>query len=131
MGYKWVFVRKRNEKNEIVRYKDGLIAQGFSQRFEIDYNETYSPVMDTITFRFLISMKVSKKLEIRLMNIVTTYLYSSLDSNIYIKIPERLKIPETYTPRNLFLIELQRSLYELKQSDRMWYNCLNEYLIKK
>lgn len=32
VGYKWVFVRKRNEKNEIVRYKARLIAQGFPQR---------------------------------------------------------------------------------------------------
>jgi hypothetical protein len=29
VGYKWVFVQKRNEKNEIVRYKARLIAQGF------------------------------------------------------------------------------------------------------
>ena len=28
--YKWVFVRKRNENNEIVRYKTRLVAQGFS-----------------------------------------------------------------------------------------------------
>ncbi|KAJ9562984.1 hypothetical protein OSB04_008144 [Centaurea solstitialis] len=27
VGYKWVFVRKRNEKNEIVRYKASLMAQ--------------------------------------------------------------------------------------------------------
>ena len=60
VGYKWVFVRKRNEKNEIVRYKARLVAQGFSQRPGIDYNETYSPVMDTITFHFLISVVVSK-----------------------------------------------------------------------
>ena len=32
VGYKWVFVRKRNEKNEIIRYKARLVAQGFSQR---------------------------------------------------------------------------------------------------
>jgi hypothetical protein len=29
VGYKWVFVRKRNEKNKIVRYKARLVAQGF------------------------------------------------------------------------------------------------------
>ena len=27
VGYKWVFVRKRNEKNEVVRYKARLVAQ--------------------------------------------------------------------------------------------------------
>ena len=52
VGYKWVFVRKRNDKNEIVRYKARLVAQGFSQRPCIDYEETYSPVMDATTFRY-------------------------------------------------------------------------------
>ena len=58
--YKWVFVRKCNEKNEIVRYNARLIAQDFSQRLEIDYEETYSPVMDTITFRYLIILQFLK-----------------------------------------------------------------------
>jgi hypothetical protein len=52
VGYKWVFVRKRNEKYEIMRYKVRLVAQGFSQRLGIDYEETYAPVMEAITFRF-------------------------------------------------------------------------------
>ena len=43
VGYRWVFVRKRNEKNEVTRYKARLVAQGFSQRPGIDYEETYSP----------------------------------------------------------------------------------------
>ena len=30
IGCKWVFVRKRNEKNEILRYKARLVAQDFS-----------------------------------------------------------------------------------------------------
>jgi hypothetical protein len=37
VGYKWVFVRKRNEKNEIVRYKARLVAQSFLQKPGIDY----------------------------------------------------------------------------------------------
>jgi len=42
--YKWVFVHKRNENNEVVRYKARLVAQGFTQRPGVDFNETYSPV---------------------------------------------------------------------------------------
>ena len=52
VGNKWVFVRKRIENNDIIRYKTRLVAQGFSQRPDIDYEETYSPVMDAITFHF-------------------------------------------------------------------------------
>ena len=52
VGHKWVFVRKRNENNKVVRYKARLVAQGFSQRPGVDFEETYSPVMDGITFRY-------------------------------------------------------------------------------
>ena len=50
VGSKWVFIRKRNENNEVVRYKARLVAQGFTQRPDIDYDETYSPVMSRVLF---------------------------------------------------------------------------------
>ncbi|KAL0342624.1 UNVERIFIED_CONTAM: Retrovirus-related Pol polyprotein from transposon RE1 [Sesamum calycinum] len=53
VGYKLVFVRKRNEQGEIVRYKARLVAQGFSQRSGIDYEETYSPIVDATIFPIL------------------------------------------------------------------------------
>lgn len=133
LGYRWIFIRKRNEKNEIVRYKARLVAQGFSQRPGIDYEETYSPVMDAITFRYLISLAVSENLDMHLMDVVTAYLYGSLDSDIYMKIPEGFKMPEALSakPKQMYSIKLQRSLYGLKQSGRMWYNRLSDYLISK
>lgn len=36
-GYRWVFAWKRNE---IVRYKARIVAQGFSQRSSIEFEET-------------------------------------------------------------------------------------------
>ena len=133
VGNKWVFVRKRNENNDIIRYKARLVAQGFSQRPGIDYEETYSPVMDTITFRFLISLAVSEELDMRLMDVITAYLYGSIDSDIHMKIPEGFKLPEAVStkPRSMLSMKLQRSLYGLKQSGRMWYNRLSEYLLKE
>ena len=58
VGYKCIFVRKKNENNEVVRYKARLVAQGFTQRPGVDFNETYSPVMSGIMFRYLISLAV-------------------------------------------------------------------------
>ena len=55
--------------------------------------------MNAITFRYLINLVVSKNLEMRLIDVVTTYLYGSLDSDIYMKIPEEFKMPEAlYDP---------------------------------
>jgi len=84
--------QKRNGNNEITKYKARLVAQGFSQRPRIDYVKKYSLVMDVITFRFLISLVVSQRLHMRLMDVVITYLHGSLDSDIYMKIPKRFKV---------------------------------------
>ena len=122
-----------NENNEIVRYKARLVAQGFSQRLGIDYEETYSLVMDAITFRYLVHFAVSEGLEMHLMDVVTAYLYGSIDSDIYMKIPEGFTLSEAKfsKPRSMYSIKLQRSLYGLKQSGRMWYNSLSTYLLKE
>ena len=94
IGYKWIFVRKRNENNQIIRYKARLIVQGFSKRPGIDYEETYSPVMDAITFRFLISLAVLEGLDMHIMDVIITYLYGSMDNDIYMKILEGFKLPD-------------------------------------
>ena len=109
-----------------------LVAQGFLQRPSIDFEKTYSPVMDAITFRFLISLVVSEGLDMRLMDVITTYLYGSIDNDIYMKIPERFKLPKANNTKahNTCSIKLQQSLYGLKQFEHMWYNHLSEYLLK-
>ena len=101
-----------------MRYKAFLVAQGFSRRHGIDYEEMYSPLMDATTFRYLIYLAASEGLDMRLMNVVTTYLYGFIDINVYMKIPERFKLPEVMNskPWSMYSIKLQRSLYGLKQS---------------
>jgi hypothetical protein len=106
VGYKWVFVRKRNENNEVVRYKARLVAQGFTQRLGVDFNETYSPVIYGITFRYIISLAVQNRLSMQLMDVVTTYLYGSLDSDIYMKVPDGIRIPDNKANRNMYCIKL-------------------------
>ena len=68
-----------------------------------------------------------------LMDVIITYLYRTIDNDIYMKIPEGFKLPEANNtnPHSICLIKLQRSLYESKQFRRMWYSRLSEYLLKK
>lgn len=69
----------------------------------------------------------------RLIDVVTVYLYGSIDSDIYMKIPEGFKMADALSekPKEMYSIKLKRSLYGLKQPGRMWYNRLSVYLTSK
>ena len=97
-----------------MRHKARLVAHGFTQRPGIDFNETYSPVMSGITFRYLISLAVQNHLSMQLMDVVTAYLYGSLDSYIYMKVPDGISIPDRNANCNMYRVKLQKSLYGLK-----------------
>jgi hypothetical protein len=71
----------------VVRYKARLVAQGFTQRLDIDFNTKSSifdntkssifAVMNGITFQYLISLVIQNYLSLQLMDAVTAYLYGS------------------------------------------------------
>ena len=63
-----------------------IVTQGFLHRLGINYKEMYSPIMDINTFQFLISLMILEGMNMCLMDIVTTYLYESIDNDIYMKI---------------------------------------------
>ena len=65
--------------------------------------------MDAITFRFLISLAVLEKLDMRLMDVITTYLYGSMEKDIYMKILEGFKLLEANCtkPCSMYSIKLQ------------------------
>jgi hypothetical protein len=54
-GTKWVWKNKEGEKGEVVRNKSRLVAQGFSQKEGIDYEETFAPVACLEAIRILLA----------------------------------------------------------------------------
>jgi hypothetical protein len=87
--------------------------------------------MKIITFEYLISLAIQKHLSLQLMDVVTVYLYGSLDSDIYMKVPDEIFVPNMNSNHNMYCVKLIKSLHSLKQSGIMWYNRLKEFLLKK
>jgi hypothetical protein len=56
------------------------------------------------------------------MDVVNAYLYGSLDSDIYMEVTDEISILDVHANRNIYCVKLAKSLYDLKQSGRIWYN---------
>ena len=59
VGSKWIFKVKKNSYGSITRYKARLVAQGFHQTADIDYSETYNPVIKPITIRVILTVSLA------------------------------------------------------------------------
>jgi hypothetical protein len=53
LGCKWVYKTKHDSKGNIERFKARLVAKGFTQREEIYYTETFSPMSSKDSFRII------------------------------------------------------------------------------
>jgi hypothetical protein len=48
------------------------------------------------------------------MDVMTSYLYGSLDSDIYMKVPDEISILNANVERNMYYVKFNKSLYDLK-----------------
>ena len=128
IGSRWVFVRKRNEKGFVTRFKARLVARGFMQKPGVDYMSTYSPVMDAITYRALIGIVLQYYLKMKLMDVVTAYLYGDMHEELFMDLPDGYPRPPGLKRP---VLKILKSLYGLKQSGRNWYERLRIFLLEK
>ena len=123
---KWVFKIKYTSAAVIERFKARLCARGFSQKYGIDYEETFAPTLRFESLRMLMAMTALLDLEAHQMDISNAYLEGELDVKIYMEIPEGIDVPD---PENKALL-LQKGLYGLKQSGRIWNRKFRRYLAR-
>jgi histone deacetylase 1/2 len=70
---KWVYKIKRRSDGTIDRYKARLVAKGFKQRYDIDYEDTFSLVVKAATIRLVLSLAVSKNWCLRQLDVQNAF----------------------------------------------------------
>ena len=113
-GCKWIFKRKLKQDGSIEKYKARLVAKGFKQMNDVDYFDTFSPMIRITSIRVLIALASIHNLVIHQMDVKTAFLNGDLEEEIYMEQPENCVVPG----KEKKVCKLVKSLYELKQSPK-------------
>ena len=124
IGCKWVYKTKFNSDGTLNRCKARLVAKGYSQTYGIDYDKTFSPVAKMALIRIVMSLASSLIWTLHPMDVKNTFLNGFLKEEVFIEQSEGFK--DSANPE--FVCKLKRGLYGLKQSPRIWFERLANYL---
>jgi hypothetical protein len=105
-----VWKNKEGEKGEVVRNKSRLVAQGFSQKEGIDYEETFAPVARLEAIRILLAFSVAKGFKLHQMDVKSAFLNGVLEEEVYVRQP--LGFESEKYPHQVY--KLRKALYGLK-----------------
>ncbi|KAL1220950.1 Retrovirus-related Pol polyprotein from transposon RE2 [Cardamine amara subsp. amara] len=124
VGCRWVYTIKYTSTGEIERYKARLVAKGYTQKYEVDYTETFAPVAKLHSVRVLLSIATNLCWDLWQMDVKNAFLQGELKEEVYMVLPEGVIIGKNR------VCKLKKAIYGLKQSPRAWYHKLSGCLLE-
>ena len=85
---KWIFRNKTDEEDNVIRNKARLVAQGYFQMEEVDYDDTFAPVADMESIRILLTLACHLRFNLYQMDVKTTFLNGLLKEDVYVAQPK-------------------------------------------
>ncbi|KAM1060471.1 hypothetical protein ACFX2B_024847 [Malus domestica] len=118
VGCKWVYTVKYKVDGTVDRFKARLVAKGYTQKYGIDYTDTFAPVAKINTIRVLMSLAVNLDCPLQQFDVKNAFLHGDLTEEIYMDLPPGWNDLDI---RKQKVCRLKKSLYGLKQSPRAWF----------
>jgi hypothetical protein len=103
------------------------VAQGFSQKEGVDFEETFAPVAHIEAIRMLLAYAASKGFELYQMDVNSAFLKGYIEEEVYVWQPPGFE--NSKYPNHVY--KLHKALYGLKQAPRAWYERLKTFLLAK
>lgn len=85
IGCKWIYKIKLKYDGSVEHYKARLVAQGYSQISEIDFDETFTPVIKPTVVGVVLSITFINKWIIRQLDVKNAFLHGNLKETVYIE----------------------------------------------
>ena len=93
IGTKWVFRIKRDERGNIIKNKERLVAQGYRQEEGVDYDEVFAPVARIEAIRLFLAFASYMGFPVYQMDVKSAFLYDTITEEVYIKQPPGFEDP--------------------------------------
>ena len=78
---------KRDELGAIVKYKARLVARGFVQCEDIDFEEVFAPVARMESIRLLLALAAAKDWRVHHLDIKSAFLNGELTETVFVRQP--------------------------------------------
>ncbi|POM64986.1 Copia protein, partial [Phytophthora palmivora] len=85
---KWVYKIKFASNGELERFKARLVARGFTQKFGVDFEATFAPVLKISSLRLITALAAIWKAKLLQGDVPNACLKSDIDKKIYLKPPK-------------------------------------------
>ena len=128
----WSFKRKRRPDGSLLKHKARVCVNGAMQKHNVNYWQTYSPVVRWSTIRLMLALSLTEKLIARQVDFVLAYPHADVETEIYLELPAGYEqfLPPNANPRDYVLL-LIKNVYGLKQAGRTWFQFLQQHLIQR
>ncbi|GKA40559.1 putative ribonuclease H-like domain-containing protein, partial [Tanacetum coccineum] len=123
-GIKWVLKNKKDGRG-LLKNKERLVAQGYTQEEGIDYDEVFAHVARIEAIRLFLAYASFKDFMVYQMDIKSAFLYGKIEKEVYVCQPSRFEDPDF--PDRIYKVE--KALYGMHQAPRAWYEMLSTYLL--
>nr|GEW91520.1 retrovirus-related Pol polyprotein from transposon TNT 1-94 [Tanacetum cinerariifolium] len=107
--------------------KARLVACGYRQEEEIDFEESFSPVARLEAIRIFLAYAAHKNMVVYKMDVKTAFLNGNLREEVYVS--QLDGFVDQDNPNHVY--KLKKALYGLKQAPRAWYDMLSAFLISQ
>ncbi|UYV77867.1 hypothetical protein LAZ67_15002623, partial [Cordylochernes scorpioides] len=123
---KWIFSMKSTPGDGVYRRKARFVAIGCNQKYGVEYEESFSPVIRKESLCAIVALAAHLNLVITSYDVKTAYLYGELKETIFMKQPEGF----VENGEEDKVCKLLKSIYGLPQSGHCWNKKINEMLIQ-
>nr|GFA88578.1 copia protein [Tanacetum cinerariifolium] len=104
---KWLFKKKHDEEQKVIRNKSRLVVRGYRQEEGINFKESFAPVARMEAIRIFLTYATHKSF------------------TVYVCQPEGFI--DADHPSHVY--KLKKALYGLKQAPKAWYDELSKFLL--